>query len=128
MKTRSILVIEPDSNLRELLQLCLTELTDWEVVTTASVRGGLNLAFNQTFEAILLAVSTAKVDRDRCLEFIQNLTDSPSTQSIPILLLVQQAEYLIPSNLCRNRIIHTVIKPFDPLTLSIQIAALLPPE
>jgi DNA-binding NtrC family response regulator len=43
MSSRSILLIEHEDNLRDVLDNCLTELGGWEVTPSGSIREGIKL-------------------------------------------------------------------------------------
>jgi len=124
METNSLLLIEPDPLLQELFYLCITEFMGWDVVTTDSISGGLRFSLIHPFNAILLAVPANEVEQKPCLDFLKSLDQSSTTESIPVLLLIQQPILNLPEDLSNHRTIHVLSKPFDPLTLPQQIRAL----
>lgn len=125
MDPKSLLVIEPDPLLRELFYLCITEFMGWDVVTTDSIAGGLRFCLIHAFDVILLAVSDDEVERKPCFDFLKTLDQNSITESTPMLLLTQQPVFTLPEHLSRHRAIHTLSKPFDPLTLPQQLLELI---
>ncbi|NMF86139.1 hypothetical protein E1H13_22875 [Nodosilinea sp. P-1105] len=125
METNSLLVIEPDPLLQELFYLCITEFMAWDVVTTDSIAVGLRFCLIHPFDIILLAIPDNEAEQKTCFDFLKTLDQNSSTESTPLLLLTQQPVFALPEPLSRHRTIHTLSKPFDPLTLPQQLLALL---
>jgi CheY-like chemotaxis protein len=125
METNSLLVIEPDPLLRELFYLCITEFMAWDVVTTDSIAAGLHFCLIHPFDIILLTISDDEAEQKTCFDFLKTLDQNSIAESTPLLLLTQQPVFALPEHLRSHRTIHTLSKPFDPLTLPQQLLTLL---
>ena len=58
MITKTILLINSEPNVREVLQACLSHLGGWQVLSTGSPSEGLQLAARNQLDAILFDLST----------------------------------------------------------------------
>ncbi|WP_088889570.1 response regulator [Leptolyngbya ohadii] len=122
MPTKSILLIEPESSLREVLYVCLHELGGWQVILSSSIQEGMRICQSIRPDAILLDTSTAETD---ALIFTEQLKQHSMTRSIPILLMTARASWFTPPQLRQMGFAGAIAKPFNPSTLSGQIAHLL---
>jgi CheY-like chemotaxis protein len=73
-------------------------------------------------DAILLDTSTAEAD---ALIFLEQLKQHSTSQSIPILLITARASWFTPNQLQDMGFTGAIAKPFNPCTLSTQVAQLL---
>lgn len=125
MKTRSVLLIESDAHLREVLQICLTSMSEWDVIVSDSISTGLQYIASQTVEVILLDPSTAP---SNYLKLIQTLKRSTFAALPPLLLINPKHSGLSHHHLNEIGILGEIVHPFDPLTLHSQIAKFLEPR
>ncbi len=122
MPSRSILLIDYDANLREILHICLSDLANWHVVSVASLQEGLvSLLVNQP-DVILMDFSISEIDG---LSFIQRLKQNPLTRFIPVILIAAKANWLTTQQLKELNIDGAITKPFNPVTLPQQIGEML---
>lgn len=122
MPTKSILLIEPESSLREVLHACLRELGGWQVILSGSIQEGMQICQTIQPDAILLDTSTTETD---ALLFIEQLKQQSIRQSIPILLITARASWFTSTQLHAMNFAGAIAKPFNPSTLSAQILHLL---
>ncbi|MBF2001854.1 MAG: response regulator [Synechococcales cyanobacterium M58_A2018_015] len=122
MFTRSILLIEPEPSIREVLQTCLSELGGWRVTVSQSIQEGISLAYATRPDAILLDASTSETD---ALIFIEQLKQHALTHSVPILLITARASWFTVTQLQRIGFAGAIAKPFDPATLPAQVTQML---
>lgn len=122
MHTKSILLIEPEASLREILYASLKEFGGWRVVVSNSIQKGIDLCTESTPDAILLDASTSESD---ALLFIEQLKERSISQSIPILLITDRANWFTLEQLNHMGFAGAVTKPFTPSILSAQISQLL---
>lgn len=108
-----VLVIDDEPDIRCILQLTLTSLSGWEVLTAGSGIEGLRRALSHLPDLILLDVMMPDMDGP---ETSKALALSDETRSIPVIFMTAKARF----NAGR-----TIIKPFDPATLVDQINELL---
>lgn len=121
MSNKSILLIEPEVSLAEVLKICLGELTGWNVTVSASIRASINLCKSICPDVILLDASTSESD---ALLFIEQLKQHSAVRSIPILLITARADWFTTHQLSQMGFAGA-IKPFTPSALPAQISHLL---
>lgn len=119
MAAKSILLIEQEASLAEILQICLSEFGGWKVVLSNSIQKGIDLCMANPPDAILLDTSTAEID---ALIFVEQLKQHSMTQAIPILLITARANWFTPIQLNQMGFAGAITKPFNPFTLPAQIA------
>lgn len=122
MTTKSILLIEHEANIREILHTCLIEFGGWRVILSSSVQEGVDLCITTCPDVILLDASTPETD---ALIFLEQLKQYSITQSIPILLITARASWFTLEQLHQMGFAGAIAKPFNPSTLSTQVAYLL---
>ncbi|XWK90574.1 MAG: response regulator [Phormidium sp.] len=119
---KSILLIDYEASVREVLQVCLSEIGGWNVIAAASFEEGLALLLTEKLDAIIMDNVTAKRNSTK---FIQKLKANPLTQSIPILLITHKASWYSRQHLQDMSVVGAIAKPFDPVRLPVQISKLL---
>ncbi|MBV8885525.1 MAG: response regulator [Chroococcidiopsidaceae cyanobacterium CP_BM_RX_35] len=122
MCTKSILLIEYETSIREMLHACLSELGGWRVILSNSIQEGIDMCATSRPDAILLDTSTSETD---ALIFIEQLKQHSINQSIPILLISARANWFTPAQLNRMGFAGAITKPFNPSTLPNQVSRLL---
>jgi len=122
MLKRVILLIEPDEVVRELLLVCLNNLGGWTVISSASTQENWDGVKAQACDVILLDGAVLEADSPH---FLKDLSDSLMTVDIPIVLLIHHALWLTSEHPPGSPIVGAIAKPFNPLTLPIDIAHLL---
>ncbi|MFB2939448.1 response regulator [Aerosakkonemataceae cyanobacterium BLCC-F154] len=122
MTDRTILVVDDEVHLRELVQACLEDLGGWNTVAAATGEECLQIVQTQNFDAILLDVSMPGMDG---YEVYQKLQSNPKSKSIPVIFLTAR---VLPSDRDRFRnmsITGVITKPVQPLTLTQEIREIL---
>jgi len=122
MPKRSILLIEHESSLREILQVSLNELGGLRVIQSNSIQEATNFCATSHPDAILLDASTAETD---ALIFVEQLKLYSMSKAIPILLLTARANWFTERQMKQMGFAGAINKPFNPSTISIQISQLL---
>ncbi|GAB4375656.1 MAG: response regulator [Elainellaceae cyanobacterium] len=122
MATKTILLIDDEVSVRELVYICLKDLAGWDVVTVASAQEGLKQLAVQHLDAILLDVLMPGMD---AITFLHRLHESPVGQSIPVILLSVRASWFTPSELQQLGVVKAIAKPFNPVILPNLIASAL---
>ncbi len=85
--TKRILIIDDDDGIRDIIQISLTAVAGWEVITAASGMEGITVAAATQPDAILLDMTMP--DLDGWTTF-QRLQANPLTKPIPAILLTAQ--------------------------------------
>ncbi len=122
MATKSILLIEHEASIREIVHTCLSEFGGWRVTLSNSIQEGVDLCTTLCPDVILLDASTSETD---ALIFLEQLKQCSMTQSIPILLITARASWFTLKQLYQMGFAGAIAKPFDPSTLSTQVSRLL---
>jgi CheY-like chemotaxis protein len=119
---KSILLIEHEANIQEVLSTCLSEFGGWKVTLSNSIQEGINLCTTASPDVILLDASTPEID---ALIFIEQLKQHSMTQSIPILLITARASWFTLNQLHQMGFAGAITKPFNPSTIVTQVSRLL---
>jgi CheY-like chemotaxis protein len=118
---KRVLIIDDEVVILEVLQGCLEELGDMEVLLANCGLDGLKVAQLESPDGILLDVSMPSMDG---LEVLRQLQLDPNTRSIPVILLTAKVQPEDRSRFAMSSAIGVILKPFDPLTLAAQVATL----
>ncbi|MBW4492960.1 MAG: response regulator [Oscillatoria princeps RMCB-10] len=122
MPTKTILVIDDEVTVSEIVKLCLSDLGGWNVFAVNSPLEGLRRAALDRPDAIVLDISMLEMDG---FAFLERLRKNPETQAIPVVVLSGKARWIDPQILQKYQVAGAIAKPFDATRLSAQIAALL---
>lgn len=120
--TKRILVIDNEQYIQEITQVCLRTTAGWQVSTASSGREGIITAETEQPDAILLDVMMPDMDGPTTF---QQLQDNPDTQKIPVILLTAKVQASDRRRYEELGVRGAIAKPFNPLQLASQIAALL---
>ncbi len=124
VKARRILLIENETAIRELTQLCLETVASWEVLTADMGSEMIVKAETEQVDAILVDISAITNLMD-WQTILQQLQENPVTKHIPIILLTYIEQYKDVPQLIKLGVTAAIAKPFDLLTLASQVAAVL---
>ncbi|MGC1394433.1 MAG: response regulator [Coleofasciculaceae cyanobacterium] len=121
-KTKRILIIDDENDIREATQVCLEVTGDWEVFTASSGSEGLVTAAAELPDAILLDVMMPGMDG---LTTFQELQANPITQHIPVILLTAKAQSSEQRRFTQLGVAAVIIKPYDPFSIADQVSQAL---
>jgi CheY-like chemotaxis protein len=119
---RKILIIDDEDDIREVAALSLETVAGWDVVVANSGAQGLARAIEFQPEAILLDVMMPGMDGPST---VRELRKNPATAGIPVLLLTAKVQSSDQRRFADLGVQAVLFKPFDPMTLSTQIASVL---
>lgn len=122
MVSHKVLIIDDEDDIREVAALSLESVAGWEVVTANSGSQGLARAVEYQPDAILLDVMMPGMDGPTTF---RELRKNPATAKIPVLLLTAKVQSSDQRRFADLGVEAVLFKPFDPLTLSTQIAGVL---
>jgi len=122
MTIKTILLIDDEPTIRELVQICLNDLVGWNVVTAASAQAALQQLEIEHPDAILLDVVMPGMD---VTTFLHRFREKHSTKLIPVILLSVIADWFTSQQLQQLGVVKAIAKPFNPLTLPEQITRAL---
>jgi CheY-like chemotaxis protein len=117
-----ILIVDDEDDIREVAALSLESVAGWEVITASSGSQALVRAAEFQPDAILLDVMMPGMDGPTTF---YELRKNPATAKIPVLLLTAKVQSTDQRRFADLGVKAVLFKPFDPLTLSSQIAGIL---
>ena len=117
-----ILIIDDEEDIREVAGLSLETVAGWEVVLASSGAQGIACAIEHQPDAILLDVMMPVMDGPATF---RELRKNPATAHIPVMLLTAKVQSTDQRRFADLGVEAILFKPFDPLTLSTQIADVL---
>jgi CheY-like chemotaxis protein len=119
MSAKRILIIDDEKAIRQVVQICLSSLGGYEVLEAISGEDGLRIAETEHPDAIVLDLTMPQMDG---LTVLQHLHENPTTRSIPIVVLSAKTYLVARQQFSQVGVVAAIAKPFNPLTLSHQIA------
>lgn len=122
MTARRVLLVDDEPDIREVAKLSLEMGAGWEVLTAASGAEGVALAAANRLDAILLDVMMPDLDGPATFRQLQA---EEQTRGIPVILLTAKVQAADQRRFAELGVRGVIPKPFDPLALSGQVAALL---
>lgn len=117
-----ILIIDDEDDIREVAALSLETVAGWDVAVASSGAQGLARAAEYIPDAILLDVMMPGMDGPTTF---RALRANPTTARIPVLLLTAKVQTNDQKRFADLGVEAILLKPFDPMTLSSQIAGVL---
>lgn len=122
MATKQILVIDDEDDIREVAQVSLEMIGNWEVLTARSGQEGLAKAAAEQPDAILLDVMMPGMDGPTTF---QQLRKTLAIRHIPVILMTAKVQASDQRRFAGLGVQGVIVKPFDPLTLAEQVTATL---
>jgi CheY-like chemotaxis protein len=120
--TRRVLVVDDDELLCEVAQTALELIGGWEVSTAQSGRQAQQRALAEHPDAILLDVMMPGIDGPSTVAVLRA---DPATRDIPIIFLTAKMPSEGQEEWRALNLAGVIPKPFDPMTLASDMAALL---
>jgi CheY-like chemotaxis protein len=117
-----LLVIDDESDIREVASLSLQLTEGWTVMTANGGPAGTALALSMEPDAILLDVMMPDMDGPSTLRALQQ---QGATKSIPVIFLTAKVQAADRHKFMQLGVRGIIPKPFDPLTLGQQIKDVL---
>lgn len=125
MSRLHILVVDDENDIREVATLSLQMVGDCRVSTAGGGAEGIAIARADRPDVILLDVMMPDVDGPATLRRLQA---DPQTRDIPVIFLTAKAQSADHRAFATLGVAGTITKPFDPVTLTDQITAILHTE
>lgn len=120
--TRKVLVVDDDDMLREVARVALEMVGGWQVVTAESGTEAQHLAASEQPDAVLLDVMMPGLDGPSTVLALQQ---DPRTRDIPVVFLTAKVGGEGHEEWRHLPVVGVIPKPFDPMTLSTEVARLL---
>lgn len=106
---KRVLVIDDEPDIRNVLELTMSSLAGWQVLSAGSGIEGLRRAWNHLPDLILLDVMMPDMDGPETLRVLGSIDQ---VRDIPVIFMTAKARFSAG---------RTIVKPFDPATLIDQI-------
>ncbi len=119
---RRVLIVDDEADISDIVQAALEEMAGWQTLEAASGAEGLRLAQETAIDAILLDISIPDMDG---FEIYETLKTHPATADIPVIVLTSKVLARDRARFTALQVAGLITKPFNPITLAQQIAALL---
>jgi CheY-like chemotaxis protein len=119
---RRVLVVDDDEMLREVARVALEMVGGWEVISASSGAEAQRVALSQQPDALLLDVMMPGMDGPSTVVALQQ---DPATRHIPIIFLTAKVGGEGHDQWNHLPVAGVIPKPFDPMTLSAEVARLL---
>lgn len=119
---KRIMVVDDDEDIRRLAALSLERVGGYQVVQVASGREAVELAVGDPPDAIVLDLRMPDLDGPATLQLIR---ERATLGEVPVVFLTASVHRSQRASLESWSISGVLEKPFDPLQLSSQLAALL---
>jgi CheY-like chemotaxis protein len=120
--TKQILIVDDDDDIRDVVQVSLEEFSGWKTIAAISGAEGLKIAQTECLDAILLDISMPDMDG---FQMCQELQVNPKTRNIPVIVLTAKVLLSDRHQLTALDIAGIITKPFNPVTIGKQVAAIL---
>ena len=117
-----ILIIDDEDDIREVAALSLETVAGWDVAVASSGAQGIARAAEYKPDAILRDVMMPGMDGPTTFRALRK---NPATARIPVLLLTAKVQGNDQKRFADLGVEAVLFKPFDPMTLSTQIAGVL---
>ncbi|MDO8391651.1 MAG: response regulator [Actinomycetota bacterium] len=120
--TRRLLLVDDDDGVRLVARTALERVGGWAVTAVSSGEEALGQAATDPPDAILLDVMMPGLDGPATLA---ELRTNPLTAHIPVIFLTAKARTTHHARLLELGASGVLVKPFDPMQLSNEVAAVL---
>ncbi len=117
-----ILIIDDESDIREVAQMGLQLIGGWVVATASSGFDGLAQASAERPDAILLDVMMPEIDGPETLRLLRA---HPTTRAVPVVFLTARSQLTDVQWLEGLGASGVIPKPFDPITLADDLTKVL---
>ena len=122
MTSKRILIVDDEADIREVAQVSLELVGQFEVLTAGCGRDAIARARADRPDAILLDVMMPDMDGPTTLAQLQS---DPATRDIPVVFLTAKAQTAERTRLAELGAAGILTKPFDPLRLAADVSAAL---
>jgi CheY-like chemotaxis protein len=122
MTKKSILLIDDEETIQEVVQVGIEIESGWQVAIASSGAEGIGLAESQQPDAILLDVMMPEMDG---IDTLSQLKSNQKTSAIPVIFLTAKAQAEEKNQFQSLGVVDVITKPFNSMTLASQIAKIL---
>ena len=120
-RARRVLIIDDDPSIREVAKMSLELVAGWDVTTAPSGADGIRAARDERPDGILLDVMMPELDGPATLA---ELRQDDIVGTTPVIFLTAKVQAAERTRFAELDVAGLIAKPFDPMTLSEQMAEL----
>ena len=122
MRIPTVLVVDDDDSVREVTQMALELVAKWHVVAANGGAVAIDLAREHRPDAVLLDLMMPVMDGRATF---QALRADERTRDIPVILLTAKLQVGETQAWDDMAVAGVISKPFSPMTLGAEVAAML---
>lgn len=122
MARKRILIIDDEADIREIAQMSLEAVPDWEISTALSGKEGLEKARREQPDAVLLDVMMPEMDGPATFQKFQETIE---VSHIPVVMLTAKVQTSDRRRFLALGVKGVLPKPFDPISLPADLAEIL---
>ena len=122
MSQKHILLVDDENDIREVAAISMQAVGGWQVSSAGGGREAVAKALADQPDAILLDVMMPDLDGPATFKLLQ---EDDRTRDIPVILLTAKAQAADRRSFDDLGVAGVLSKPFDPMSLPDQVAALL---
>ncbi|HLY62008.1 MAG TPA: response regulator [Terriglobia bacterium] len=122
MARRRILIIDDEADIREIAQMSLEAVPEWEISTAFSGKDGLEKALREQPDAVLLDVMMPEMDGPATFQRFQ---ETIAISHIPVVMLTAKVQSSDRLRFLALGVKGVLPKPFDPISLPAELAEIL---
>lgn len=122
VSTKRVLIIENEADLREIVQLSLELVTNWEVIVASSSTEGLALAVSEQPWVIL--ISMLMPNREG-LKIFKHIKANNLTSQIPVILMADRVRLADQYQFLQQGAAGVIAAHDDPVELAMQISKVI---
>jgi CheY-like chemotaxis protein len=119
---KTILVVDDDEDIREVVRATLQDIAGYRVVVAASGHEAVDVARQERPDLVLLDSVMPVLSG---LATLQRLRDHEALAALPVVFMTANVSASDRARYTASGAVGVVVKPFDPLSLLHQVAALL---
>ena len=120
--TKSILIVDDEEDIRELIQLGLEMQTSWKVLNSNSGEEAIQIAATEQPDVILLDLMMPDMDGRITL---QKLKGDSKTNKIPVILMTAKSKSSVAESFENLDVAAIFTKPLRPLNLAQEISEVI---
>jgi CheY-like chemotaxis protein len=120
-RARRVLIVDDDDGIREVAKMSLELVAGWTITTAATGKDAITAARAARPDGILLDVMMPELDGPGTLAELRADTE---VGSIPVIFLTAKVQAAERTRFTELDVAGLIAKPFDPMTLHLQIAEL----
>lgn len=122
MIINTVLIIDDDPHIRRMAQIGLEDLGGWQVIHASNGMDGITIAQAKAPDLILLDVMMPEMDG---IVTLSKLRQVQTLSRVPVIFMTASAQSNEGDQYLSLGAIGLIAKPFDPMTLSKQVSAIV---